>query len=655
MKRTSKSDDCESNGSKEAKYPNQDESDLETTGGSRAIPGRSVANRGIDSDQVVKDRLAKARSRVTPPNESRGGLNPLASTKNRPDSTHSSSAAENHTRPGAYAVNRPATNSRIYRLGRILRERRSSMFNTQSNNVDDAAITQATLVQEPIIADATIAAIIPTAILEDKTFPSPSIKRWKLIALACAVFGIVGSVCVWYVVKPDAGKESEPKPEYGPLHGKPPNPYDKHPKPNGKHPPGEIGPTNNGGKGYQDPVRTETINNLVMTIEGVPFDNIVDDAIWNWETITSDHIKAFYDNNKINLKINVLEAQTNVINTGDGYVVYNQKFKFQHKPDDTTSAKNLAIDPFGSIYDGKTLYITALQQNGNVFEKTSYIRIDITTSSPSEMPPSSHIPSALLSRMPTFSLLPSVSSLYPFIDSWVEITGNEQKVFSDNFYAESDDLVWKVIANKTIGIVKVLKADNFFQDFHGTYNVQYFGTSVTISGNALVLSVVKTGGIDFSDSVWIFQRPTINDYFDLHQQLNETKLSSDFGSTTAISQDGNFLVASVPSNTENYLSQTGSLLLFARYNIDDFFQKKDVIHGGCPYEKLGLYGVAIEANNGALVVHAKGNGCSSNKTVRSYKLECNCKNTEHACSGFDDYPALVCQEKVSYVSPASRI
>jgi len=113
------------------------------------------------------------------------------------------------------------------------------------NNEGDAAIKSATLVEELITADITdIPVIIPTAIPDDANNRSIRMKYGRLVVITLSLLGIVGiSVWVgWW--RANAGE-------------------------NETNPSGQT----SGDESYQEP-RIETINNLVMTIKGVPFDDM---------------------------------------------------------------------------------------------------------------------------------------------------------------------------------------------------------------------------------------------------------------------------------------------------------------------------------------------------------------------------------------------
>jgi len=51
----------------------------------------------------------------------------------------------------------------------------------------------------------------------------------------------------------------------------------------------------------------------------------------------------------------------------NNFVEYNQELKIENESDDATSAEDLAIDPFDSVYDGKELYGSVLQGLGRLF------------------------------------------------------------------------------------------------------------------------------------------------------------------------------------------------------------------------------------------------------------------------------------------------
>eukprot|EP00592_Proboscia_alata_P026579 CAMPEP_0194444204 /NCGR_PEP_ID=MMETSP0176-20130528/127134_1 /TAXON_ID=216777 /ORGANISM="Proboscia alata, Strain PI-D3" /LENGTH=687 /DNA_ID=CAMNT_0039270545 /DNA_START=139 /DNA_END=2202 /DNA_ORIENTATION=- len=418
-----------------------------------------------------------------------------------------------------------------------------------SNNEGDAAITSATLV----IADSPV--IIPTATPDDDNNRSIRMKCGRLVVFTLSLLGIVGiSVWVgWW--RANAGE-------------------------NETNPSGQT----SGDESYQEP-RIETINNLVMTIKGVPFDDMDSNGISDWENTTSNHIQKFYATNQKSLRINISKTITSVTITGENFVEYNQEFEIQNKSDDETSAEDLAIDPFGSFYDGRELYASALQGIAGVFENittSSDITINYVTDQPSKMQSSSPIPSQMPSPIPsqiptvapTASKTPSAFPTLSFEDKWIEIEEKNSVAFPIRDIAKSSDPVWIAKGfpfdseNATdAGKVALYNNDGLHHEIMGMEDYSYFGNSVAISADATVLAVGAPGGNDYSGLAFIFHRPTTDDKFAIpQQQLNGTERSSLFGYTLAMTPDGKILTVSAP-----IVSSFSSVFVFQRWTIEEEF------------------------------------------------------------------------------------
>mmetsp|Transcript_39536 Transcript_39536/g.46212 ORF Transcript_39536/g.46212 Transcript_39536/m.46212 type:complete len:631 (-) Transcript_39536:262-2154(-) len=611
MESTTENNDDQSNESKEKKDLNQDEKEMEIVETALEIH-RSNDREGATSGESEYSRQIRINN-----------------------------TTENDPRPGAYEVNQPTTNARIYRA----RERQQSRNNDQMGNENNDVITSATLVEELMTADATdIPCIIPTAIPDDDVNHCIMIKYQRSITFV--LLGIVGiSILVWRMSSREESNDNGTIDDMSTLI-----------------------------------TRNVTINSLSMTMEGVLFDYLDSGAILDWENTTSHHIKLFYSENKKNLKIDVVEARTIVTNTGDSYVEYNQEFQIESELDDTTSAVDLAMDPFATIYDGKQLYASALQRLGGVFENittSSYITINFMTSLPSD------VLSTTVSQI--YSALPPVT----FENSLLQTGKSSSVVFPMRNFTESGDFVWKAkgdryhfVAGPNVGKVVIWKSGRLFEMLLGKGDQDNFGTSVTISADARVLAVGVLGtsdklgsvflfdrlttdknfvrsqqlnGTEFSynfgytlamtpngnilavsapymiagfSSTYIFQRLTIEEKFTFHQQLRGSELSSNFGHNLYMASNGIFLVASADLIRNITHWGPGLVTLLARSNTNELFEVVHEILGECEDEWLGYYGVAVSATVRSILVHAKGRGCNDNNTVRSYQIHCSCKNED---------------------------
>eukprot|EP00592_Proboscia_alata_P023372 CAMPEP_0194415224 /NCGR_PEP_ID=MMETSP0176-20130528/13974_1 /TAXON_ID=216777 /ORGANISM="Proboscia alata, Strain PI-D3" /LENGTH=166 /DNA_ID=CAMNT_0039219727 /DNA_START=1 /DNA_END=501 /DNA_ORIENTATION=- len=141
--------------------------------------------------------------------------------------------------------------------------------------------------------------------------------------------------------------------------------------------------------------------------------------------------------------------------------------------------------------------------------------------------------------------------------------------------------------------------------------------------------------------------------FEEKQRLDGASNNEEFGYTIAISDNGLILAIGAPftSHFGGRYSNSGSVYIFARKSRLDDFVEIDRFDGGCHGENLGDGGVAINVTEKGLIIRAKGYSCGNGKYVRSYELQCECHDEDHVCSGFTDFPNVICETAAPTTSP----
>jgi len=238
--------------------------------------------------------------------------------------------------------------------------------------------------------------------------------------------------------------------------------------------------------------------------------------------------------------------------------------------------------------------------------------------------------------------------------------GGERKDFEflDDKNIGSSDGEWTAVGDRFnyekgsfSGKVVIKKKRKIFQILYGTVANDYFGASIAISDNALVLAVGAYGTDytgDRTGSVYIYSRGVVGDAFQLQDRIDGEATGDLFGKSIAMARNGLFLVVvAVWAGISNTDTEHGSLSFYTRKSMDVAFQMQQQIYGECDREQLGIHGVAIESTYASVYVHAKsgnGNNCITNSNnVRSYKVGCECSNEKLECKGYNDYPNPMCR------------
>jgi len=196
--------------------------------------------------------------------------------------------------------------------------------------------------------------------------------------------------------------------------------------------------------------------------------------------------------------------------------------------------------------------------------------------------------------------------------------------------------------------VVIYESDTLFQTLLGSAAPDWFGRCVALSDDIHTLLVSAYGLDSYYGSIDVYHRSTTADQFALHHTLNGEEEGDElyFGLAMAMTPNGLAVAVTSPSAEFGGVG-SGSVYFYMRYTTNNPFEQISRVDGGCESEHLGINGVAIEAIDSTLYIHAKAkdeNDCIDNiKGVRTYRVECSCRNEAYSCTGFDGFPFVRCE------------
>jgi len=312
-------------------------------------------------------------------------------------------------------------------------------------------------------------------------------------------------------------------------------------------------------------------------------------------------------------------------------IKYSQEFIFKSKY--KTSVENLVYDPFGSLYEGKKDYLSALQRLGGTFENlTAAGNIIAITRFLTKMPTTSQCPSLFSSTSPSFLPSPSPTLLrvtfliHPDFDlqtmSWEE-TENEPGFELDYgvSYAESDESdgkIWfaKGLKSAYADRVDIWRGETLFQRLLNNGDDLWLGHRVALLSDSLTIAVGSPSSYT-TGIVEIYHRvDTDTSFREKHvspgnEAYYQTLSGNDFfGNSIALSSDALTIAIGAPG----LLKVNGRVEVYYRANQTSLFEMVKILHGNeaarfgyiLDMTKNGLFLVAVAPSAYEYVASGKG-------------------------------------------------
>lgn len=256
----------------------------------------------------------------------------------------------------------------------------------------------------------------------------------------------------------------------------------------------------------------------------------------------------------------------------------------------------------------------------------------------------SHIPS--ISNLPSTSITPTIAPSFErnYELAMKTIIFEKNVTFPTRDESFSGDRLWRLNGDEQNGKATIVWNDVFFQEFLGDVDNDYFGTSVALSFDSMVVAISAT----LTGRVTIYNRLTISDQFIRHHTLVGKLLYGSFGTSMFMTDNSQVLVVTEPGLK---LVDNSNIYVYARYHTNEKFVEIQYIDGLTFGGYMENGSVAIETSFRSLVLHA---GYELNN-VRTFELVCDCRDSNLFCSGFENFPALVCVTSPTFSPTVSLV